>query len=261
MKFFKSEDEKKAAIGTVVFHLLLLLCFIFLGMSIPMPLPEEEGMTINFGTSESGSGNVQPQDVSEQITKPNPVQNQPSKAAAETTKGDVEENLKSQDFQETANVDSKSVKSESTSTEEAKEETRKPDLSKLYPGKKKTNATSDGNTGGTGDQGKKEGSFDSNNRTGGAFGNGSSYALGGRSLKQAPSISNNFKETGKIVVEIIVDRNGKVVSARPGVKGTTISNKTQQEQARLAAMRTKFSSNPDAPAHQKGNITFNYSVN
>ena len=74
-------------------------------------------------------------------------------------------------------------------------------------------------------------------------------------------ISNDFEETGKIVVEIIVDRNGKVASARPGVKGTTISNKTQQEKARLAALRTKFSPNPDAALRQKGYITFNYSIN
>ena len=228
MKFFKSEDEKKAAIGTLVFHLFLLLCFFFLGMAIPFPLPEEEGMTINFGTSESGSGNVQPQDVSEKITKPSPAESQPSKTAVETTKGETVEDVKTQDVEEATNVSTKSVKSEATSTEEAKKETRAPDASKLYPGKKKTNATSDGNTGGDGDQGKKEGSFDYNNRTGGVFGNGSSYALGGRSLKQAPNISNNFAETGKIVVEIVVDRNGKVVSARSGVKGTTISNKAQQ---------------------------------
>ena len=230
-------------------------------MSIPLPLPEEEGMLINFGTSESGSGEVQPQDISEKITKPNPVKAQPSKAAAETTDGETEEDVKTQNTEEATNVSTKSVKSESESTEASKEETRKPDLSKLYPGKKKTNATSDGNTGGTGDQGKEEGSMDSNNRTGGNSGSGTGVQLGSRKIEGRPALPTDFAEDGVIKVEIKVDRTGKVISARPGVKGTQITNKTQLEQARQIALGYRYSANPNGPEIQIGIISINFNSN
>jgi outer membrane biosynthesis protein TonB len=261
MKFFKTEDERKGMIGTIVFHLLLLLAFVFLGMSIPLPLPEEEGMIINFGTSESGSGDIQPEDISNKITKPNPVEAQPSKAAQETTEGETEENVKTQTTEEAPNISTKSTKSESESTKAPKEETRESNPKLEYPGKKKTNANSDGNTEGTGDQGSVDGAVNSNNRTGGESGAGTGIQLGSRKVESRPALPTDFAEDGVINVEVKVDRNGKVISARAGVKGTEITNKTQLEQARQIALGYKYSPNPNGPAFQIGIISINFKSN
>lgn len=62
--------------------------------------------------------------------------------------------------------------------------------------------------------------------------------------------------TGRIVVEIWVDRYGKVVSAYPGVEGSTITNKTLLNEARIAALKARFNPDVNAPEKVKGTITY-----
>ena len=62
MECLKDKDKRSGVITTVVIHLLILLLFIFTGLTIPVPLPEQ-GILINFGTSDEGMGDVQPEEV------------------------------------------------------------------------------------------------------------------------------------------------------------------------------------------------------
>jgi hypothetical protein len=80
--------------------------------------------------------------------------------------------------------------------------------------------------------------------------------LKGRSLQRRPDVSDNTRETGKVVVSIIVDRTGKVIKAIPGQKGTTTLNPALLEKAKQGAMDTRFSAKPDGPEEQYGTITF-----
>jgi colicin import membrane protein len=49
-------DKQKGLVSTLIFHGLLLLLFAFYGLTHSIP-PPEEGMVINFGTTETGLGN------------------------------------------------------------------------------------------------------------------------------------------------------------------------------------------------------------
>ena len=60
------KNKRKAIIGTVLFHIGLLLCFIFMGLSYQIPPPPEEGITINFGYQDFGSGSEQPEQIIEE---------------------------------------------------------------------------------------------------------------------------------------------------------------------------------------------------
>ena len=64
------------------------------------------------------------------------------------------------------------------------------------------------------------------------------------------------QEEGIVMVTIIVDRNGDVVRATPGTRGTTTSDKNLWSKAKKAAMTAKFSSNLYSPEEQRGSITF-----
>ncbi len=122
--------------------------------------------------------------------------------------------------------------------------------------------SSQGKTFPSGNQGSPNGSPDSDNYNGSGLGNkGVSYDLLGRNSLSIPKPQYNLQESGKVVVEITVDRNGKVVNARPGMPGSTTSNSTLFEAARKAAMKAVFNSDPKASAFQQGSITYHFQLN
>ena len=65
---------------------------------------------------------------------------------------------------------------------------------------------------------------------------------------------------GKIVVKILVNQEGKVISAVAGAPGTTISDKTLRESARKAALGAHFNVSRTAPEAQEGTITYIFKV-
>ena len=73
--------------------------------------------------------------------------------------------------------------------------------------------------------------------------------------------SDCSNETGVVVVEVSVDKNGNTISATAGIKGTTITAKCLRDQAKQAAMRTKWQASSDAPDRQVGKIIYNFGLN
>ncbi len=72
----------------------------------------------------------------------------------------------------------------------------------------------------------------------------------------------NIQKEGKVVVRIAVDQNGKVIEARPGADGTTVTDKTLWNAARIAAMQAKFSKTTDVTKmKQYGTITYIFKLN
>ncbi len=90
--------------------------------------------------------------------------------------------------------------------------------------------------------------------------NGISYSLVARTPKALPLPQTNFKHEGIVVVEVTIDRNGNVTKATPGVKGSTTLDETLLKAAQEAALAAKFDRKPDAPAFQKGTITYYFQI-
>ena len=65
------------------------------------------------------------------------------------------------------------------------------------------------------------------------------------------------KGGGKIVIEIVVDRNGKVIDAKPE-SGQRVRDEQIINYATTAAFRTIFNADPAAPPAQKGTIHYNF---
>ena len=85
------------------------------------------------------------------------------------------------------------------------------------------------------------------------------FQLAGRSLiGSLPKPSYDISEEGIVVVEITVDRTGRVVSAVPILRGTTTQNSRLWEAAKKAALKARFNADPNAPAHAKGTITYHF---
>lgn len=243
--------------GTILFHVGLILCFMFLGLTYQIPPPEEEGITINFGFSDVGSGMEQSEQVNEEPNIEQPqevVENNP-----------VVEDVSTQDMEETpTTVENKKEQKVVEEVEEIIEKEPEPivDTKALYPGKKENKATNQGVTPGTGDQGKEDGNPNSNAFSGGGIGtNGISYQLGGRTIAQIIKPKNETQQQGKVVVTIRVNRNGQVINATPGAKGSTTTNSYLFSKAKSAALKTTFEPNSSAPEIQIGTIVYNFTLN
>jgi hypothetical protein len=262
VNILKDKEKRKGLIVTVLVHLTLLILFSIFGLSHMEPIPEE-GITINFGTSDVGMNNIQNETPSENN------ENTPTETveAVQEPIEQVEDEIVTQNTEEAPSIDQKKEKpkEEIKPVEKPKEEP-KPDknLSDAL-NKWKTTKTEvgggDGNTNQTGNQGAIDGNKDSKNYIGGGSGNGTSFNLTGRNMLSSPTIKDNSQNEGKVVVDIIVDKYGKVLRANPGARGSTTTNSTLYSKAKQAALNTKFNANPDAAEEQKGQMTFIFILN
>ncbi|PID94823.1 MAG: energy transducer TonB [Bacteroidetes bacterium] len=263
------KDKIKGILGTIIVHLLALILLFFLGFTTPLPLPGEEGVEVDLGFSETGSGNNQQE-------TPAPMEEETPPPIMEETPV-VEEQVVTNDAEDTPLMEEpveEPVKEEEVVEEPPEEEPPveekvvepeppKPvvNTNALYKGKQ--NQSSEGGNEGKnlypGDQGKKEGTEDSGTYdTQGGMGNGISFSLGGRSAKALPKPTYNSKDQGKVVVTIKVNRQGFVIAAEAGARGTSVTDQKLWREAEEAAKRARFSPKPDAPEIQRGTITYNF---
>ena len=98
------------------------------------------------------------------------------------------------------------------------------------------------------------------NGSGNGLGNGSGYSLSGRKALSKPPPVYNCNEEGVVVVQITVDKNGNVVEAKPGARGTTNTASCLASQAKIAAMKTKWEASPTGAEKQVGTIRYNFSL-
>ncbi|MCH7658572.1 MAG: energy transducer TonB [Bacteroidetes bacterium] len=275
--------HKKGITGTLLFHVGLVLLFIFSGLTTPLPLPEEEGILINFGAGPEGEGLIEPEAelLSEPVAQP---QTTPPETVSQPEES--EEEIMTQDFEEAPAIESDKETSENQEELEALEKERKKEeelerqrLEKIDRerleeqkltqeitdrirnalNKADNTATSEGETTGQGNQGSESGSVDTDNHSPGLSGPGDkgiSYSLEGRTPQSLPKPEYNYQVEGKVVVEVTVDRKGNVTKATAGVKGSTTLDEYLLREAEKAALSAKFDRKPNAPAFQKGTITY-----
>lgn len=143
------------------------------------------------------------------------------------------------------------------------EEKPKVDSRAIYAGRK-TDATykgTQGNSQSSGNQGSLSGDVDATNYgLGGGTGNKPGFYLEGRNAVSLPAPNIDSQKEGKVVVQIKVDREGNIISATPGVKGSTTLDAYLLSMAKKAALRSKFDGNPNAPFYQTGTITYIFRV-
>ena len=85
--------------------------------------------------------------------------------------------------------------------------------------------------------------------------------LKGRTLNGTlPRPSYPVQKSGVVVVKIWVDNYGTVQKAVAGAEGTTVTDKTLWQAARKAALGASFNMSADAPALQKGTITYIFNL-
>ena len=257
MSFIK--EHKNGIIGTLLFHGAVLVLLIFLGFTTEYPLPAEEGIMINFGNTDEGSGFIEPEnnaktDNQELVNNSNPSDASSSKETQLT-----------QDFEEAPEVVKTPEKKPEKTQEEIereRQEKERQELEREISDADFNNSTNNNHSSSEGDGNKtgNQGNLNGNPNThGNGQGNkGISYSLGGRKANSLPKPIYNSNQYGTVVVEITVDPNGNVLTANPGMEGSTTNDKALLLAAQKAALKTKFNKKPSAPAKQIGFITYKF---
>jgi colicin import membrane protein len=241
-----------------------------------MDPPLEYGIAVNFGTTDFGSGNIQPKkpiksQVKEIIKQPEVVESQPE----ETTPQETKEEVLTQDSEESIAIKKQKeaeAKAEAEAEAEVKQiekekreiEEKKKKLDALIGGIGKTDGTDTGSEGDdnqAGDKGQLDGDPYAPSYFGdpGSGGGGIGYGLKGRGRPTKSKVIPECDEEGSVVVEIHVSREGRVINAVPGKRGTT-GNICLYDAAKKTALTYKWPSDSKAPSKQVGFVVINFSV-
>ena len=268
-------EKKKGIIGTVILHAVLLIMLIVVAFTPPKPPELEEGILVNFGTDETGIGMIEPSPPP--VQKDEPLLTQNNEEAPEVKKVDpvaekkrlekieadrkIKEQLEIERKQkEQEELERKRIEAEQKRQADIMNKTRDALANSKNAG---TSSKGEGEAGGAGNQGVPTGSVNSKNRGDGAgFGDQGniSYDLGGRGFQSLPAPKYDYQGEGKVVVEVRVDRSGKVTQAIPGSKGSTTLDEYLLRVAKEAALKAIFDPKADAPVTQKGIITYNFKL-
>ncbi len=261
----ENKNKYLAVVFTIGFHALLFLLFLFIVFITPIPafeikpIPEIEiglGMEGAGNKASGGSGQNDPNVETSMEAAVNSNESAPNIITDET---ETEVSVKTN-----PNATSEST-AETLSPEEKKERAElEKALAKIKAMKdKKGNGDGGKNTGGTGNGnntgvGDGPGTGIGDGTPGGPGGTG--WDLKGRSLLKKPDRMTDSEEEGIVVVEIIVDENGKVVKATPGARGSTTTSSKLYAKARGAAKEAKFSPSPEGIKEQRGTYTFVFTL-
>lgn len=294
MKYLKTKHQKNSAkITTIIVVILILLCFV-IGQDYQDP-PEEYGVAINFGNSATGSGDVQPNkpvksedlkiNKQPQNAQSEPIKNDDAKEASATEK--VKEDLLTQDSEDAiaikkAEADKKvkliaqekalaeakleadkKAKVEADAKKKAKEAKKKAEIDAIMGGINNSDGQSSGSEGNDnepGDKGQLDGKPYAPSYFGEGEGNGGlGYGLNGRGKPTKTKVIPECQEEGRVVVEIHVNKEGKVIHAIPGIKGTT-GDACLFEAAKKTALSHKWEADSNAPFKQFGYVIIDFRV-
>lgn len=268
--------QKSFAITLVIMSLIVLALLIMKLTNAIIPPDAEDGIAITFGTDNMGMGEINPPKPTEEtVATEEPTEETPK---TETTPAE-QPVLTQNDEEETVVIPKEEVKKKKETPKETKPTAKKPQkpaasttdaLSSVLNASVK-NPHSGNGSGSQGDdnvsgyKGDPKGnpyasSFFGDSSDGSGSGSGKSWGLNGRRYISGEKIFQDCNESGLVIVQIEVDRSGKVVRAKAGEKGTTNKAPCLLDAARKSAMTYRFNADEKAPQTQIGFLSIRFKL-
>lgn len=195
-KLFKK--NQRGLIGTIGFHVLVIVLLIVCSFRTPLPLPEEQGILIDFGDSETGMGEDNNSGNNGGST---------SSGSTEDSENQNDESNINQDYEtshQMNNNNNSNSNTENNNNNNGESENTNPNPL-LNWGINNNNSGSNGNNGENGNQGDPDGG-DTNNFTG-------ATNVTDSELRKRPKPPCGVNVTGYVVVEVLINPDGKVTKA------------------------------------------------
>lgn len=270
---FEQKKNIEALSITIGVHLLLILVFIFYKYEMPKQQPVTElGIEVNLGTTEDGFGMEQPE------YRDDPAAARARLAAATATNAGA---TLTQEVYRTDDPDAISVPGP-TRSRNARQQAARPSRAAgtqqsgsdgdtrpaqspryVYSGASGTggNSASRNQAGGSegigqgeGDMGVPGGTPGAANYTGTPGFGGISYRLNNRTLVNRPDPAARFREGGKVVFNITVNKEGVITRFTVA----SASNSTIKAIAEQKIRAVKFNKDANARPEEFGTLTFNF---
>lgn len=280
-------DKKKnleAAVYTAVILIGLALLLFLVSWQLPNPVEPDpplamQGIEVNLGTDETGSGTDQPLlpgDPAPEVAKS--PSSTPEETSGDNSPDDPDSDVSSPKNEKTKpNV--KPSETPKTTSSVAKTVTNPspapPKPKAVFNGKTASNSNGTGGNGadsyykgsnqgiagGKGDQGGVGGDPNSDSYKGNGRGNGGiriRSGLDGRRITGSYSFTDEFKRDATVYVDVTVDASGKVINATVNPRGTTTTDANTRSIAIRKAYQIKFNAGSQ---EQKGTLAFEFKVN
>jgi outer membrane biosynthesis protein TonB len=282
-----SNEEKHRRAGlvvSIVVHVLVLLLFLLPFIRFPVPPPGQQGILVSLGVPDQGEGDDRPETQNMEVVEPQPVAQPPEPSQPTLTKQTPQERkvLTSEDAEAMAlrqkqqeerrreqeeldrqrRAEAKArkdaeeearLKAEAEAKKQAEYEETKKQYGTLLSGSGK------GNTGTPGNQGTPTGDPNAANLEGVSTGSGMvGGGLGSRGVRYEPTITDNSQKTGRVVLNVCVNKAGQVISADYTQRGSTTTDTDLRTLAERSAREFVFTES--AIEKQCGTITIDFKV-
>jgi membrane protein involved in colicin uptake len=266
----EQQTGMKGFFVSATIHLVLLAILFFVTISSPIVEEFKEGLIIDFGDSETGSGDDPAHfagGTTDAVSTPSPIPTPPSQPAQQVsavTPVKTKSNTVVTESPEAIALKKQQLADQKAAAEKALKEKQYADSKAAMDSKWKKPGSGTGTGTGTstgsgpGDGSGPGGPGNQGNPNGVVNGYGTEWSLKGRSLVTKKVPFNNTQEGGKVSVLIKVNRSGKVYYAKAQQKGSTTTNTYLFQLSESAAMQWIFNQNSDAAEEQIGTVVFNY---
>ncbi|PSK95118.1 energy transducer TonB family protein [Taibaiella chishuiensis] len=280
---FEQQKNMKALAWTAGVHLLLILSFLLIKYTLPeIPVMPEMGMEVNLGTSDNGSGNDQPEvpedpAAAEAAVAVNPAassdNDQPEVHTSEDNdapaivpahKTPKNKKVAVQPVPDKRQANNKNT-AHQANTNKTVTAAQKPRYVYAGANGKGGNSAAGNRPGGNEGIGQGDGDMGVPGGTPGAAnykgtpgnGNGGTsigHSISGRNIVSRPDPSAEFREGGKVVIRVTVNKDGAITDSRV----VSAANATIRALALKKLQSVRFNKSASAPAEQFGNITFEF---
>ena len=250
----ESRSRVTGAALTVLLHIALVICCFLTGFTyLDPPPPEQEQILIEFDEPE-----IQKPKQTWNGTRPRAVQPDPTKEINLVQKSEAQnQGAKSNEAPEATVGPDGDVE---VPEPERKKEIDRRALFSAADNKTQKDTLAPQTARDPSDK-LKAGHAEGNTKTGETSGEPNAKLAGRTVNGTLPRPSYAVQKDGIVVVEIWVDNYGNVQKAVAGAEGTTVTDKTLWQAARKAALGAHFNMSADAPALQKGTITYIFKLN
>lgn len=286
-------NKNKGLIASVIFHIIMLLLCLLPFFNYEYPPKNDGGILVALGITDEGEGDDNPdtqtEEVVEEVANEKSIDSNKDKSVS-PDKDTRNTNVKTEPVKvlETKTVDEKSVipssaDKKNTKVEEkenlAEKRRREAEAIAAADAKKKADAEAkekaeaeakkkqfgslfgkgQGNNNTSGSQGDPKGDPNSKVLEGLAKGSGRvGGGLSNRGVMSEPKFQDNSQKTGKVVIAICVDKNGRVTEATFTQRGSTTTDKELVDIAKKGAQKYVFS--PGEIESQCGTVTVEFKV-
>ncbi|GAA4335126.1 hypothetical protein GCM10023149_42920 [Mucilaginibacter gynuensis] len=270
MDYREENNYPKAFLATgIILAVVIAMSYFIVFHNLPKEEDGTGGILVNYGTVDEGMGDdymsTEEPSVAEKANKSKPDKVTPEPPTEEKVQAqNSDKEVVTQNNEDAPEVVANTKKPSTTVATQPTKAESKPTVNQnaLYSGKK-NNGTGEGDgTGSTpGNQGKKTGTTLTDNYDGTGSGNGGNLSeMPQRNFVSRPSVDDGNRQSGKVVLDIQVDKEGNVTKAEAG-RGTTISDYALIQKCINAVKRSKINASETAADTQTGKVVFVFKLN